>query len=96
MSRQPEKLLNATIKDDKHLMLEVGGKFYFSPTQRALMDREGIDRNFCQLKTKPPEVWEYTELIDWDLMLENPLVQPIFNDAIFVGVGHYHSHIKIA
>ena len=96
MPRKPEKLSNASIKDDKHLMLTVGGKFYFSSTQRVLMDKEGVDRNFCQLKTHPPEVWEYTELIDWDLMLEEPLVQPIFSDAVFIGVGHFHSHIRIA
>ena len=96
MPRKPEKLLNATIKDKKHLLLDIGGKFYFSPTQRALMDRKGIDRNFCQLQIHPPEVWEYTELIDWELLLEEPLVQPIFSDAVFMGVGHFHSHIKIA
>ena len=96
MTRKSERLLNATIKDDKHLMLTIGGKFYFSPTQRMLMDNEGVDRNFCQLKSNPPEVWEYTELIDWELLLEEPLVQPIFSDAVFVGVGYFHSHIKIA
>jgi len=96
MLRKSEKLLNATIKTDTELLLRIGGKFYFSPTQRVLLNRKGADRNFCQLKCSPPEVWEYTELIDWDLLSEEPLVQPLFSDAVFIGVGYFHSHIKIA
>ena len=96
MLRKPEKLLNAIIKTDKELMLTIGGDFYFSSIQRAMLDQKGADRNFCQLKSRSPEVWEYTELIDWDSLLEEPLTQPLFADAIFVGIGYYHSHIKIA
>lgn len=91
MPKTPERLTNIKPHDIPRMAPWLGGNFYYSATQRAKLDREGRERFFMQTIEIPVDILEYTEFIDWDMLKENINLQPMFNDAILVGVGYVHS-----
>lgn len=66
----------------------LAGKFYFSEKQRGVMDAQGRPHLFAHILGKG--VMQYTELIDVDMLLENPGLGPLQEDAVYLGEGFFH------
>jgi len=86
-----ERLMNVKPHEIPRLAPWLKGRFYYSATQRVKLDSEGHDRMFMQTRGNQCDILEYTEFIDEDMLKENPGELPMFNDAVFLGPGRFHS-----
>ena len=81
-----EPLANVDPKTIPFVAPWLGGKLYFSKRQQMKAER----RMFGQLLDNCG-VKEYTEMISWEMLEENPFEQPLAEDAVYVGMGYFHS-----
>lgn len=64
------------------------GKFFYSKQQRRAHDMKGTDRFFCKLLDGT--ITEYTEMVDVETQLENPMETCEYDDAKYLGDGCFH------
>lgn len=74
------------VKRDK----QMAGKFWYSKEQRGMHDKKGQPRFFCSIDGA---IKEYTEMIDIEMLIENPLDQCPFEDAKYLGEGFFSHRI---
>jgi len=91
--RGPEKLLNIKPTQIPNFAPWLEGIFFYSRTQRKLLDRQGRERFFMQTKEREPQIIEYTEMIGLDMVVDDPYIIPMYPDATFVGRGYPH-HVE--
>lgn len=72
----------------KETLASLSGRLYFSKTQYNKHRDEGRDRMFAKLQGDNTIV-EYTELISFEAIMEEPIIIPLEADAEFVGVGTF-------
>lgn len=72
--------------------MNFSGKLYFSKTQWKLLRDEGRDRTYAM--NAGQQVIEYTEMITFPDLQENPDIAPIFPDAEYRGEGFFHHRIN--
>ena len=65
------------------------GKFWFSKRQRRQLDKKGRDRLFFK-RREDGRVIEYTEMVDAEALVEWPDDQCFYDDAVYLGDGHFH------
>lgn len=79
----------------KHLALgrlqgtSPAGRFWYSPTQARAHDLEGRDRTFFY-RWKDQAIVEYTELVDFDALQDDPLDKCTEKDGVYLGEGVFH------
>ena len=66
----------------------LSGALYFSGKQFRKLQNEGRDRCFGQLQNG--KVVEYTEMISFEMLKENPADTSGYDDAICLGYGKFH------
>jgi hypothetical protein len=66
----------------------LSGKLYFSKKQYGKARELGNDRTFAKLTNG--RMVEYTELITFEQLMEDPATLPLDLDATFLGEGSFH------
>lgn len=74
-----------------HPVTELCGKFWFSRMQRKDLDKAGRHRTFAKLFDGTTV--EYTQLVDKETLLHDPLDRCHYVDATYLGEGTF-SHFE--
>ena len=65
----------------------LAGKFWYSKKMRKWMDKQGMNRLFCMIEG---DIKEYTELAEFETLIDEPGYMPIYDDSEFLGEGFYY------
>jgi hypothetical protein len=66
----------------------IGGKFFYSARQRRELDKKGRHRTFASIFGRG--IIEYTELVPYEDMVEDPTRVCEYEDAEYLGEGFFH------
>ena len=103
MNREPmtledfmKRMQDRTFREASKMDLTVAGlsgKLFFSQREWNILRDRGRDRTFGILPDG--RIVEYTEMINFDMLQENPEDTCGFDDAKYLGIGSFHHFMDV-